>query len=149
VRQLVGMQRHYRAADDGEQAERHPAASSGHGESVANIPVTACPDITSMILPNSTGSANWAPASSRLATAGSSQAAPPCRAVRARGCRGGAWTCDGNSEGGPQRNCNLIRLRWGHTSVARSFCSIDQPAIERRQEVVVKDLRRASAACGT
>ncbi len=42
------------------------APSSGQGESVANRPVTGRPDITSMILPNSTGSANCAPAKQQI-----------------------------------------------------------------------------------
>jgi hypothetical protein len=45
------------------------AASSGQAEFEASGPVCGLPESTSTILPNSTGSANCAPASSRLAKA--------------------------------------------------------------------------------
>src|SRR5215510_12945416 len=69
---------------------------------------------------------------------GSSQAAPPCRAVRARGYRGGAWTSGGNSRA-ENRVPILSRDREGRLPNLRR--SIDQAAVERRQKTVVEGIR--------
>ena len=67
VRQLVGMERDRALHAMVNRPNATQAASSGQAEFEASGPVCGLPESTSTILPNSTGSANCAPASSRLA----------------------------------------------------------------------------------
>src|SRR6266849_1808206 len=71
----------------------------------------------------------------------SSPAVPPCRANVGRAYKGGAGTCGGTQKGsrGPLiarariliKDCREIQL---------ILCSIDQPAVQRRQESIVENI---------
>ena len=104
VRQPVGVERDERAARDGEQAERHP------GRPAAARPSSRPADRSVAGRRARRRSCRTAPAR-RIARRPardwrrpeSSPAAPPCRAVRARGCKGAAWTSGSGLKGNDQR----------------------------------------------
>jgi len=98
------------------------AASSGHAEDAASGPVDGLPERTSTIAPNSTGSANCAPASSRLAPARIQPSrglfAEQLKDARIEAKQGHARAR--GSARGPlmDQTCILIRDRRGRYSVA-------------------------------
>ena len=53
----------------------------------------------------------------------------------------------GRRGGRSSGSCILIRDRPRDTAARSIFCSIDQAAVQRRQESVVEDIRRPTAAC--
>src|SRR5229473_2337078 len=74
----------------------------------------------------------------------SSPAAPLCRAAEGRAYRGEAGTCEGSGVGGApliDRTCILIRDRRGRYSGLPIFRSIDQAAVQGRQECIVENIR--------